>query len=762
MEKVGVAAVVNGLSSFLGDMGKMDDSIRKLISPTNILGSTFGTLGNIISNLVGGVFRTLEYALGSLIADAIQYVVGQIKELIANTIEAGKEFQTLELRLRQLNFNTAVESGMDFNAATEESIRLTKEQMTWLQKIAAQTPYDNTDISNVYTLARGYGFADKEARGLTETIIDFTSGMGLGNVEIQRIIKNFGQMQQIGKVTQRELNDLAVGAFVPVNDILKQMRLNTGLSGKAFDNFRNSSEGVTMFLTEFTELVEGRFGGAAQKMARTFGAATDNLKDFFKSIIGLNIVKPILDILGSRLASFMDELTSEARWDTIVGLANRIGSSISSILEDIFKLAPDAAGMADIIVNALGKIADWIDLHHEDIVNFAQDAAKWLREDLAPAIEQVWGFLFGSEGEPGAIQKFGAWLKDDFVPFIQREVIPGLTDLFDAMTGKKNTTNTGDSRDKGEKDSQVEPTFLENVVSSVTAIASALPSILELFSAIGEAIMAAFGEGEAQTFAEFVTNDLIPAIQDLTKWVKENEEVIGALLKIFIKLEIISVIVGLLFNFLIALTSLVVGITILGGLQLAFDLLRTAAGTFYNTMKWTFEKLNVDLYALGTWFWTLRDNIIRAFNEVISAIRNKDWLGAGKAVVDGIWRGIKNNWAFFIAQIRYLARQALNTFYSIFQIRSPSAAMWDVGEQIVKGLAQGVSDSAGIAMKAMTQTASAVMAAASPQMSYSAAMAGPTQNTYATTNNFNATFNSNTKREPLIQDFSLMQSMVGG
>lgn len=761
MERVGVAAVVEGLSGFLGDMGKMDDSIRKLVSPTNILGSVFGGLGNIISNLVGGVFRTLEYALGTLIANAVTYLVDQIKELIANTIEAGKEFQTLELRLNTLNFNALVESGVDMNTATEESIRLTKEQMGWLQKLAATTPYDNTDISNVYTLARGYSFTDKEARNLTETITDFTSGMGLGNTEIVRIIKNFGQMRQLGKVTQRDLNDLATGAFVPVNEILGKMRVETGLTGDAFDDFRNSGDGVEMFLRTFTSLVEGKFGGSAQKMAKTFGAATDNLKDFVKSVVGLNIVKPILDVLGSRLAGFMDELTSEGRWDQIVGIATRIGVSLTDMLGDILALAPDAKGVADAVVSALEGIADWIDQHANDIVEFVQESARWIREDLVPAIQQAWDFLFGKDMQPGAIQKFGAWLKEEFLPFIKTQVIPGISDLFDAITGKKKqtpTTTSGDKQGEGEQDT----TALQNVVAGVASLATALPSVLDLLGAIGSAILLAFGSTETQTFSEFVTNTLIPSIQGLTQFVMENQAAFALLFKAIIALEVIGFIVGLVGSLIISLVSLGVSILafatftpIILGVKRTIEIFVayfTSVGTVIAAVIWF----------LFSQFMNFKTAITKMFDDVMAAIRNKDWRAAGKAIVDGLMAGIRGTWANLLTLVRTLATNALNTFNSIFQIQSPSKVMADIGANIVAGLAKGVKDSTGSAVKAMAGSANAVLAAATPQMSYSMATTAPSQNTYQTTNNMNLNVNSQSRVEPLIQDFNMMKSLVGG
>src|SRR5258706_7899527 len=151
-------------------MNKMDNSIKGLVPSSTLLGRAFSGLGDIVSNLVSGVFRTLEYALGNLIAGAIQSVISGIKDMIGSVIEAGSQFQILEIRLQNLNFNDKMTELNDYGKAMTAATEMTKEQFKWIQKLAIQTPYDATDIANVFTLSRSYGFASDKAQGLTEDI----------------------------------------------------------------------------------------------------------------------------------------------------------------------------------------------------------------------------------------------------------------------------------------------------------------------------------------------------------------------------------------------------------------------------------------------------------------------------------------------------------------------------------------------------------------------------------------------------------------
>lgn len=361
--------------------------------------------------------------MGSLLADAINFVITKIGELVSATIDAGQEFQALELRLNRLNFNDLIESGSDFNSAQEESIKLTQEQLEWLQKLAAQTPYDNTDISNVFTLARSYGFAANRAQQITEDVTNFAAGMGLGNTEIERIIVNFGQMVQLGKVTQRELNDLARGSFVPVNDVLKEMEKRTGLTGAELDDFLKTTQGVDAFMESFSAVVRDKFAGAADAMAKTFGAASANALDLVKSIGGLNIVKPILDVIGSRIADFVDQFTKDPeRWDRLVKAATDVGTAIVGVVTEIFDLMPSSEGLADSLITGLEGFSTWINDNREEIVQFFKDLGDtikndlipFLRDDLIPAIASTTSFIVENKDEITAwgellLKLFIAW-----------------------------------------------------------------------------------------------------------------------------------------------------------------------------------------------------------------------------------------------------------------------------------------------------------------------------------------------------------------
>jgi len=775
MEKVGVEAVVEGLQDFLGGMNKMDSSIQGLIPSTGLLGKAFDGLGNILSGFSDFIANTLAYALGEILADAVQWVVTQISELVSATIEAGSEFQTLELRLQRLNFNSLVESGMDLNDAQTKSIELTKEQFAWLQKLAATTPYDNQDIANVFTLARSYGFAATEAQDLTKDITSFAAGMGLGNVEIERIIVNFGQMVQQGKVTQREMNDLARGAFVPVNDILQRMQENVGLTGAEFDKFKTSTEGVNAFMTAFSQIVEERFQGAAQNMARTFQGATANLKDFVKSIIGFNVVKPILDVVGGRVAEFMDNLTSETRWDQFTSVATKIGDSLSNIVRKILDLAPSASSFSVMILDSLTNVSEWLDVHSDDIVDWVRNVVDWVSNFLVPAFT---GFVNWLSGDGLALlEKVGSWFMNDFLPvlkdvasWIGTVLVPFIRD-------------------------DLIPVFI---------------ALLPLAGAIGDVLVTAFGGEPNQSLSDWIHKDLIPGIEKLTQWIKDNKDEIALwierLAKLAIILEVAGWIAKLMFGVILFVGSIVlaiatlvtfweafvVGIIVLtaaiigliygvvigifiSGFITAFEIVKQKFLEFYTNSNSTIRSLIDDFVRAGPQIiGGLINGILMGLGplgQIIISIGNMmqraittdiNWWEVGRNIIMGIVGGIFSNVTLLQTAMSTAINGALTTAKTVLKMRSPSQVTWEFGELTMEGFSQGILSNIPMLQKAMQSAMGAMVmpAAAAPQMMASAA--SQTTNNSSTNNYFSQTVNTNANHEPVIADFNMMSSLAGG
>lgn len=814
MEKIGVEAIVQGLSSFLSGMGKMDNAISKLIPGTDMLSNAFGWLGDVISGFAGGALRVLEYTLGNLIADAIEAVISKVKELITNIIEAGNEFQTLSIRLDGLNLQTAIDSGLSYNQAIKESTKLTQEQLEWLQTLGAATPFDPAAIANVYTLARSYGFADQEARRLTKDTLEFSAGMGLSSEHLERVIQNLGQMVQRGKITSTEIRDLARGAFLPVNDVLERIVDNINKNPDLLDSFftadtagidkakqqleeyddqmailiQRQSEftdttkestkmglanqienlqkkinettiklqgleqsalkpavmtvadlqkeiskpggGVPaqLFIDAFEQMVEEepRFIGAAGRLGRAFIPATENVKELATSVFGLNVVKPVLDVLGEKVASMVDlfvnfnkqgDLVKTERWDALVKAATKLSEAITTVLSEILGLVPSTEGLADSLISGIERFAQLILSNKDQIVGFFRNVANTIVNKIIPFVGQLaQGFinwLSGGGGKSGLqaffdlMSRIGSVITDHIVPFVENRLIPAW-DRFSAWVYDNRHLINGFFRSLGE--------IFTKLVAQLTD------------QTVGK-------EG-----------GLLKSVELFMRFVTQNEDLIIDLINAFIQLNIAVL------EFKLAMAAMAYAVT--AAFVGLYTIIKRYLELMFGDFLWW---VNAILRLLGIASpskvfidigKSIAEGMILGLQQSMSRMYN-----VGVNMINSIRDGVMNSIGSLIDSVKDAAESAYNAVLDTFGMNSPSTLFIDIGQNAMRSMAMGIQESASIA--------AGTMRAAAAQVSVAAAAGTITNNN--NTNNMNNTLNinSNAPIEPIIQDFEMLNSLSG-
>jgi len=791
MEQIGVEAVVQGLGRFVSDIGKLNSSLKSIEPSGNIVTRAIDGVSNAFSGLLGFMGRVAETALGFLVRDAFLAVVNGLREVISATIEAGSEFQSLQIRLTRLDLNTvfqeAAQNAEEFTnvmrasrseyriqkmewqkaptlaQAMDVATQAAKEQLTWVQKLAATTPFDFEDIAQVYTLARSYSFADDQARQLTQDIADFSAGMGLSGVEINRIIVNMGQMVQQGKVTAREMNDLARGAFVPVNDILDIMKEKTGLAGAAFDDFRNSAEGVDLFMKSFSELVQTRFKGASEDMARTFKGATDNAKDFIKSVFGFGLVMPILDKVGGKIADIITGLTSEGNFAAITVAVQRFGEAISEFIGDILDLGNlNTGAIVQWLLQTVNRATAWLKQNGKNLIQSVKDIIAKIQDAFTKLksgnISGFLGVLGINQSVIDKVTKFKdmiveaidtikAWI-DANRPTID-EFFSSLGEIIaiviENLTGKKIDTEGGITTIlDGIK------TFMQYVIDNKEGIAEFITKLVELWG-----IMQLIG---------FVMSIVLPPLISLVSIILS---IIGVVIGAISVFQVLAAVLGLILS---PIGLIIIGIIALGAmiwwLAANWQTVTENMNTAWQTVLEVFTMIKDGIVA-GWQEWlanaralmgSMRDTFTENVHSIWDLFNADLWVKLGKQVMEGIGKGLKDAAQNVYDTLKKIAESIKDLFTGIMGAHSPSTVFADYGKDLMEGLAIGIERSSGLAAKAMQN---AIAGVASPAVYATAEMGGAvsTQNNY--TNNYNLTVNSSSPSEPIVQDYNMLQSLAG-
>jgi hypothetical protein len=82
--------------------------------------------------------------------------------------------------------------------------------------------------------------------------------------------------------------------------------------------------------------------------------------------------------------------------------------------------------------------------------------------------------------------------------------------------------------------------------------------------------------------------------------------------------------------------------------------------------------------------------LYKAFNALYTAVAAIDWSGMGKAITDGLVKGVKSGWAYVVSTVKSLAGAVTGTFKDALGIRSPSKVFARLGLAIPQGVEAGV------------------------------------------------------------------------
>lgn len=185
-----------------------------------------GPLGNV-GNALGGIGTI---AGGILTAGLIERIASGILGLGRTALDSYANFERLGLSLQSLVARELVQTGQakDVTSAMDAAGGKAKELQGWIQKLAIQSPFKQSDVAQSFRQAMAYGFTADEAKRLTQATIDFASGSGASADSMNTIALALGQIKAKGHVAGQEVLQL-VNAGLPVTQILaKGFGVTTG------------------------------------------------------------------------------------------------------------------------------------------------------------------------------------------------------------------------------------------------------------------------------------------------------------------------------------------------------------------------------------------------------------------------------------------------------------------------------------------------------------------------------------------------------
>lgn len=275
--------------------------------------------GSMIGNVLTGVLRQVSSTLMSIPQMAI-------------AVNASFE-QT------RVAFKTLLESGEKADVFLKQ-----------LWDFAATTPFEFPELTQAAQRMKAFGFATEEILPLMEAVGNISSALGGGSEIVGRMTYNLGQMKAMGKVTGRELRDLAM-AGVNLGDVYDIIAKKMGKTTAEIKGILNSARGasgidIDIFLEAFKEVgTSGKFLGAMAEQAKTFTGAMSTIRDNAQGLVrdGFKPMFEWVSKLTYQFSLFMQGKDFARITTALSGAMQQITGGLPSISGDTFAPLVDGA-----------------------------------------------------------------------------------------------------------------------------------------------------------------------------------------------------------------------------------------------------------------------------------------------------------------------------------------------------------------------------------------------------------------------------------
>ena len=217
-------------------------------------------------------------------------------------------------------FGYAAKAGLEFNDMMEKSTiaftsmlgsaSMAADTLGRLYYMASQSPFTFEDYVTGAQRLIAYGVAAEDLEETLLALADATAAVGGSTEVFGRMSFSLGQMVSQGKITAREMRELAMAGIPAWQVLAEQLHTTVGELQKISETAGISAEvGIPALL----EGIEERFGGMTKRMVDTYTGVTTTIKDMIKQAAGFaeegmfeNLKSQMIDI-RNWLTEFNDE-----------------------------------------------------------------------------------------------------------------------------------------------------------------------------------------------------------------------------------------------------------------------------------------------------------------------------------------------------------------------------------------------------------------------------------------------------------------------
>jgi tape measure domain-containing protein len=325
--------------------GKLLDLTRKSF---DVVLSVKDRVSGVISSIkskISSAFSILTSPLGFIGMGAF---AGGAGALVKASLDIASETEQA-----QIAFGTMLKNG-------EEGKRFLAD----LEKFSIKTPFEPTQLRDSARLLLSYGFTAKDIIPTLKAIGDASSGLGLGAEGINRISLALGQIMTKSKLAGQEMMQLAEAGVPAWRYIANALGVSTQQAMKM------SEKGLIPAEKAINAILAGMrkdFGGLTEKLATTLPGLLSTVRGFLKlrvfGAFGEGLSKGLLPLLTKVVDLFTkNEDKAQKLSEAFKKIGKTVGDFVSRNVEKVLNLITEITdkgkSIGDVVVEIIQKMLD--------------------------------------------------------------------------------------------------------------------------------------------------------------------------------------------------------------------------------------------------------------------------------------------------------------------------------------------------------------------------------------------------------------------
>jgi len=601
-----------------------------------------------LNGVHGALGRIAEFALGGLVASGLAAIGRGIGDIAREAFGGATGLQNLTLSLETLAARELVAAGGAENIedALGKVGPVAEGLLGRLKDLALVSPFEFEQVADAFRLQMAFGATGDSAIDLTKAVLDTGAGLGMTNESMGRMTYNLAQALQAGDLTAANMRQLKM-VGLDLGDVFQDEL------GMSIEDVREGLKDGALTMADvsgaFVRYADVNFGGASERMSKTFQGLQSSFKDLMY-FGGADLLTPALEVVTGALGGVFDTLRGMLESGKIAEIGEQLGGFVERVLGFIERIGEGGIGALvppEVVANVDAFLAG------------LEPVGRVISEVIWPAIVE---FL-------PTLQLWGEQLL-----ILASSALPLLADALQFVV-----------------DNWEIFAIIGGVVAAVI-LAIEAPLVL-VIAALAALYLAWVNDwGGIRTFIEGVVAGIAGVIQGGLAvwqgfWDKHGATITaitqGAWGVIQAGIETVSAVIsGIIAAFASAFE---------GDWRGFGENLRVAWDAVWNGIAEILRRA-----------WDTLSGIVA---NLISAIVNKftstDWGALGRGIIQGIIDGINAALSWLIEACRAAASAAWEVIKGFFGIGSPSLLMRGLGENMMRGWAEGVKASVGLPLEAL-------------------------------------------------------------